>query len=246
MSMLELAKSTGLKKLRLKMIGSRVISLGLLSVLGVTAASAATIVVYGGTGNIGSRIVTEALNRGHNVTVVSRTGKAHQEGRLNAIEGDILNAADVAKVIAGKDVVISVVNNREASFFTDAAKSVVTALRQDGKAAPRLIWLGGASSLEVEPGKRLLDTTPGATGSRLGHTQVLDYLRTINDVKWTFVSPSMDIRPGQRTGKFRIGGDQLLKDAKGDSRISIEDFAVAIVDEIEKPQQLQKRFTVGY
>lgn len=224
-------------------------ALGIVLVSAVaTTATAANLVVYGGTGNIGSRIVTEAMNRGHTVTVVSRSAKEQQEasGRMTSTKGDILDTAGVTKQIAGKDVVISVINSSDAGFFTTAAKSVVSAMRNNGKSAPRLIWIGGASSLEVEPGKRMIDTTPGATGGRLGHTQVLDYLRTLTDVKWTFVSPSMDIRPSQRTGKFRIGGDQLLKDAKGDSKISIEDFAVAIVDEIEKPQQIGKRFTVGY
>ncbi len=217
-----------------------------LMLAGAVTAMAANIVVYGGSGNIGSRVVTEALNRGHSVTVVSRSAADKQEGRKSSAKGDILETAGVTRQIAGKDVVISVINSRDTEFFMNAATSMVTALRNNGKAAPRLIWLGGASSLEVEPGKRLLDTMPGATGSRLGHTQVLDYLRTLTDVRWTFVSPSMQIMPGTRTGKFRIGADQLLRDAQGNSRISIEDFAVAIVDEIEQPTQIGKRFTVGY
>lgn len=211
-------------------------------------AYAASIVVYGGNGNIGSRVVTEALNRGHAVTVVSRSApeQTQASGRPASVKGDILDTAGVTRLIAGKDVVISVINGRDASLFTNAATSVVSAIKANGKSAPRLIWLGGASSLEVAPGKRMIDTMPGASGSRLGHTQVLDYLRTLSDVQWTFVSPSMEIMPGKRTGKFRIGGDQLLRDERGESRISIEDFAVAVVDEIEKPRHLHKRFTVGY
>ncbi|MGC3982333.1 MAG: NAD(P)H-binding protein [Steroidobacteraceae bacterium] len=220
--------------------------------MGAGPALAANIIIYGGTGNFGSRITTEALNRGHTVTVVARSAKEQKDstGKMTMEKGDLLDTADVTKKIAGKDVFISVINSRETEFFMNAAKSAITAMSNVGPKAPRLIWIGGASSLEVAPGKRLLDTdpvvTPGSGGSRVGHTQVLDYFRTLKDVKWTFVSPSMEIRPGQRTGKFRIGGDQLLKDANGESKISIEDFAVAIIDEVEKPQQIGKRFTVGY
>jgi len=115
------------------------------------------------------------------------------------------------------------------------------------KPMPRVIWSGGASSLEVEPGKPMLDTMKTVPpGAPLGHKLVLDYLRTVNDVSWTVVSPSLHIEADTRTGKFRVGGDQLLKDDTGDSRISMEDFAVAIVDEIEKPQHVHSRFTVGY
>ena len=222
------------------------LSLGVLS-----EASAANLVVYGGTGNIGSRIVTEALNRGHTVTVISRNAEAKQQrARLSVQKGDILDTAGVAQQIAGREVVISTISSREEVFFTRAARSVITAMNGLGPQSPRLIWVGGASSLEIEPGKRWLDTmpaiAPGQGGSRVGHTQVLEYFRTLKDVKWTFISPSMDIVPGERTGKFRIGGDQMLKDAQGKSRISMEDFAVAILDEIEKPQQIGKRFTVGY
>jgi putative NADH-flavin reductase len=227
---------------------------GVAMLLGVTLAlhaTAANLVVYGGSGKIGSRIVAEALNRGHTVTVVSRQQqeKSDKNGKLLTTKGDITDTAGVAKLIAGKDVVISVISSNDSEFFVPAAKSVVTAMNGLGEKAPRLIWCGGASSLEVAPGKRLLDTlpaAPGSGGSRVGHTLVLDYLRTLKDVRWTFVSPSMDIRPGERTGKFRIGGDQLLKDAQGNSLISNEDFAVAIIDEVEKPQQIGKRFTVGY
>jgi uncharacterized protein len=211
---------------------------------------AASLVVYGGSGKIGTRIVNEALSRGHTVTVVSRSvdEKAQRE-RLNFIKGDILDSVDVAKKITGNNVLISVVSSNDEDFFMNAAQSVIKAMNSLGSKSPRLIWIGGASSLEVEPGKRLLDTlsfAPGQGGARVGHTKVLDYFRTLKDVKWTFVSPSMQISPGERTGKFRVGGDQLLKDAQGNSRISTEDFAVAVIDEVEKAEQIGKRFTVGY
>ena len=92
----------------------------------------------------------------------------------------------------------------------------------------------------------MIDTTPNATGGRLGHVQVLDYLRTIDDVTWTFVSPPFTIRPGERTGRYRTGGDKMIYDDAGVSQISTEDFAVAMIDEIEEPKHLGERFTVAY
>src|SRR5262249_52266579 len=154
--------------------------------------------------------------------------------RLNVIKGDILDGAGVAKQVAGQDVVIGSVNSRETEFFLKAAQSLTQAVR-GASPMSRIIWIGGARTLEVAPGKLQLDTMGTVPpGGFRGHMQVLEYFRTLNDVNWTFVSPSLQIEPGKRTGKFRIGGDQLLKDEKGDSRISMEDFAVAIVDEIEK------------
>lgn len=223
---------------------------GTLLVAGAMQVQAANLVVYGGTGSIGSRIVNEALSRGHTVLVVSRNAEQKESReRLSYAKGDILDTAGVGQQIAGKDAVISVTSSQDEAFFMNAAQSMIGAMQGLGAKSPRLIWVGGASSLEIEPGKRLLDTMtlePGKGGSRVGHTNVLTYFRTLKDVKWTFVSPSMQIAPGERTGKFRIGGDQLLKDAQGNSRISSEDFAVAIIDEVEKPQQIGKRFTVGY
>lgn len=214
----------------------------------VTVGQAATLVVYGGSGHIGSRIVTEALSRGHTVTVISRqqSSQSQPAGKLNTLPGDILDTKQVASTIAGKDVVIVAVNNSEAKFFTDAAQSVTGAMRSLGARSPRLIWVGGASSLDSAPGKRLIDATPGIGGARLGHAQVLDFLRAQKDLRWTVATPSLEIPAGQRTGKFRVGGDLVLKDGQGKSSISMEDFAVAVIDEVERQQYIGKRFTVGY
>jgi len=206
------------------------------------------ITVYGGSGHIGQRIVNEALNRGHIVTVVVRKPEEFKQThtRLTVTKGDILDNAGVAKQIAGQDAVISSVNSGETEFFLKAAQSLVQAVRGT-QSMPRIIWVGGASSLEVAPGKRVLDTMSNVPpGGLLGHTQVLEYFRGLKDVNWTFMSPPQRIEPGKRTGEFRVGGDQLLKDEKGESRISMEDFAVAVMNEIEKPQHVRARFTVGY
>jgi putative NADH-flavin reductase len=213
------------------------------------------ITVYGGNGQIGRRIVEEALARGHRVTVVSRhppPGGAPRE-RLSQARGDILDGVGVARQLAGQDAVVDATSSGAGfkpegeDFHPRAARTLVGALRGLGAAAPRLLVVGGAGSLEVGPGRTLIDTMPMlAHGEPLGARMALEYYRTVTDVAWAFVSPSLQITPGTRTGRFRIGEDTLLRDAAGDSRISMEDFAVAVLDEIEHPAHLQRRFTVGY
>jgi uncharacterized protein len=218
-----------------------------------TAAKPLHITVYGGTGRVGSRIVDEALERGHIVTVVvhERGEPSAAREHLRTVQGDALDSAGVAAQVAGQDVVISAIGggaSQGPDFYTRVAQSYVAALRSLGARAPRLIAIGGAASLEVGPGKLLLDTMPNVdpNSDMVTHKHALDYYRTVHDVAWTFVSPSMHIDPGTRTGKFRLGGDQLLTGADGQSRISMEDFAVAIIDEAEHPAHLRSRFTVGY
>ena len=210
------------------------------------------IVVYGGTGNIGRRIVHEALARGHTVKIIVRdpgTATEH-DARLTAVQGDVLDARQVAQQIAGEDVVVCAVSFRKPPDFAAyrrAAESLVGAQRTLGARAPRLIVVGGAGSLEVAPGVLLVDRLPAAyRGEVTGQKEALDYYRTAADVPWTYFSPARTIEPGTRTGKFRLGGDQLITDAKGDSRISMEDYAVAVIDEAEKPAHLHGRFTIGY
>lgn len=215
------------------------------------------ITIYGGTGRIGQRIVEEALTRGHRVTIVSRrpaAADAAARDRLSYATGDILDATSVARTAMGQDVVIDATSSgggltpggQGEDFHPRAAQSLVSAMRSIGGKAPRLLVVGGAATLEVEPGKLLIDTMAGARGEPVGQKLAFDYYRTVADVSWTFLSPSQKIVPGTRTGKFRIGGDQLLKDVAGNSSISMEDFAVAMLDEIEHPAHVRQRFTVGY
>ncbi|MEO8313262.1 MAG: NAD(P)H-binding protein [Pseudomonadota bacterium] len=216
------------------------------------------IVVYGGSGAIGSRIVSEALARGHSVTVVDRNPKpvaGPHADHATVIQGDALDPRDIAKNIAGVDVLVSSVVVRPAptpDFALKVVQSMVAALRtQSGGKKTRLLDVGGASSLHNADGKRIIDTLPPAMvessrGEVGSSVDALDWLRTVNDVSWTFLSPSMNIRPGTRTGKFRLGTEQLLVDAQGNSAISMEDYAVAMLDEIENPKHLNARFTVGY
>ncbi|MCC7461017.1 MAG: NAD(P)H-binding protein [Gammaproteobacteria bacterium] len=215
------------------------------------------IVVFGGSGRIGQRIIDEALARGHRVTAVSRRpqpASAPARDRLSYAIGDILDAASVARLAQGQDVVVDATasgggltpGGQGEDFHLRAAQSLVSAMRSIGRKAPRLLVVGGAATLEVEPGKLLIDTMPGARGEPVGQKLAFDYYRTVADVSWTFLSPSQKIVPGTRTGKFRLGGDQLLRDAAGNSSISMEDFAVAMLDEIEHPAHVRRRFTVGY
>jgi len=209
------------------------------------------IVVYGGTGNIGRRIVHEALARGHTVKIIVRDpAAAEHDARLTVVHGDVLDEHQVAQQIEGEDVVVCAVSFRKPPDFAAyrrAAASLVGAQRALGARAPRLIVVGGAGSLEVAPGVLLVDRLPAAyRGEVTGQKEALDYYRTASDVPWTYFSPARTIEPGTRTGKFRLGGDQLITDAKGDSRISMEDYAVAVIDEAEKPAHLHGRFTIGY
>jgi putative NADH-flavin reductase len=217
------------------------------------AADALKITVYGGSGNIGQRIVKEALNRGHEVTVVARDPSrvTEKHAKLKAVKGDILDSMGVAGQVAGQDVVVIAVSFRGANpdydGYKKAAQSYVAAARELKAKAPRLIVVGGAGSLEVKPGVLVADGVPEKfKGEILGQKAALDYYRTVTDVQWTYFSPAGSIVPGERTGKFRLGGDQLITDANGKSSISMEDYAVALIDEAEQPKHVGKRFTIGY
>jgi len=228
----------------------------LLGVLATATATAAplNIVVFGGTGNIGQRIVKEALSRGATVTVVVRDTAGTPlptDPKLTLVKGDVLDEADDARLLKGATAVVCAVSFRKPQpdppAYRKAAVALVTALRGAGARAPHLIFVGGAGSLEVKPGVLLVDSIPAAyRGEVNGQKDALDYFRTVTDVPWTYFSPAGSIAPGTRTGQFRLGGDHLLVDAKGDSRISMEDYAVAVLDEIQKPAHLQQRFTIGY
>ena len=202
------------------------------------------IAILGITGNAGSRIANELLSRGHSVTGIARDpSKAQARAGLTLVAADATQAATLAPLLQGHDVVVS------ATRFVGGidAATLVAAARQAG--VPRIAVVGGAGSLEVAPGVALIDTPqfPDAYKAEAGAGRVfLQALRGEKDLDWTFLSPSALFAPGERTGKFRLGGDQLLVDAQGNSHISMEDFAIALADEIERPQHARQRFTVGY
>ncbi|MEU7136719.1 NAD(P)H-binding protein [Streptomyces sp. NPDC046261] len=215
----------------------------------------AKIALFGATGTIGSRILREALDRGHQVTAALREQSKITERHpgLMVVSGDVLDAASVAAVAAGHDVLVSAVGGGDGpghvATIAPAAKSLVLGLRRLGDAAPRLIAVGGAGSLRTPDGKQVWDAE-GLPEFLLqimhAHGDALEYYRTVSDVRWTNISPAAQIQPGERTGTYRTALDDLVTDAQGNSRISAEDYAVAVVDEIEAPKHIGERFTVGY
>ncbi len=206
------------------------------------------LLLYGARGMIGSRLLAEARRREHAVTLVARQPGSFgaPEGRVLVVRGDVLDAASVAAAVKGHDAVLSAVGPTP-EVILGAARCLIEGLTRAGTL--RLVVVGGAGSLEVAPGVLLLQTPPFPVEFEeiaLAHRDALGLLRQTTALDWTVVSPPASIAPGERTGRFRLGGDQLLVDAAGASRISAEDFAVAVLDEVEKPRHLRRRFTVAY
>ena len=201
------------------------------------------IALIGVTGRVGSRLATELLSRGHTVTGLAlHNPPADTRAGLTLVEADATDPTVLAPLLKGHDAVISATR-----FVTSDAKALINAVKTAG--IHRLLVVGGAGSLEVAPGRALATTDgfPDAFKSEAeAGARFLEVLRRESDLDWTFLSPSADFSPGQRTGVFRLGGDQLLSDANGKSHISMEDFAIAMVDELEHPAHSRRRFTVGY
>jgi putative NADH-flavin reductase len=205
---------------------------------------------------IGSRILKELLSRGHTVTAVTRDpSKIAAQNGLTIEKGDMLDADNIAKVAKGSDVVISSYAPPagpqgplpdQLHLLPEATKALVAGVRRAG--APRIIMVGGAGSLEVAPGLEIVDS-PGFPdaykGIALAHRDAKHILSS-SDLNWTYFSPAMMIQPGERTGKFRLGKDALISDEKGNSSISAEDYAIALVDEAEQGRHTKQRFTIGY
>jgi putative NADH-flavin reductase len=201
------------------------------------------VALIGASGNVGSRILTELLNRGHEVTgIVRHPEKLQRHDRLAAKQGDLNDEASLVTLLAGHDAVISAVRFQSAN-----PQSLIGAVKKAG--VKRLLVVGGAGSLEVAPGVQLVDTPDFPEAYKpeaLAGRDFLNVLRDERELNWTFLSPSALFVPGERTGKFRLGTDGLLVDSTGESRISMEDYAIALVDELETPRHSRQRFTVGY
>lgn len=207
------------------------------------------VVLYGSTGKAGSRILMELVSRGHRVTAIARN-----PARLQGITGistkkdDLSDTSKVAEAIEGADAVISAYgpppDNTEE--IVDVTQRLVDAVKQAGR--PRLLVVGGAGGLNVAPGVSLLDSgyLPDAYKPiAKSHVRALNVLRA-SDIDWTYLAPAAYFEPGERTGKFRLGKDELIANEKQESRISMEDYAIALVNELEKPEHRQRRFSVGY
>ena len=200
------------------------------------------IALVGASGNAGSRILKELSDRGHTVTAIARQpAKIAALPGVTAKAGDVYDQAGLTALLRGHDVVVSAVH-----FAASDPRILIDAVKAAG--VKRYVVVGGAGSLDVAPGVPLV-TTPefpeAYKAEALAGGRFLDLLRAEKDLDWTFLSPSASFEPGQRTGKFRLGGDALLVGEQG-SRISFEDYAIALVDEIEKPAHRRQRFTVGY
>jgi len=231
------------------------------SVSGAEDSASLKILVYGATGKVGTHVVDEALQRGHIITAVSRDPSRikQQHQNLSAVVGDLLDSDSIASLAADQDVIVISVRgiigkskNPEDVIQRIAVEKVVKVLREIGDDAPRLIHVGGSGTLEVEPGVLYADTIPKLFVPKFleleiqGQVLALEYLRSVTDVKWSYATPAKNFTNAERTGVFRIGGDKLLEDEKGKSRISRADFAVALVDEAENAAYIRKRFSVAY
>ena len=202
------------------------------------------IAIIGATGRAGGRLLEEALRRGHTVTAISRKASEKLSGRadVKAIDLDVLDAAALEKALAGHDAVFSA-----AHFSSVPPAAIIEPTKRAG--VKRLLVVGGAGSLFAAPGLKVIDTPnfPEAYKAEASAgAAFLEVLRNEKELDWTFLSPSAEFVEGERTGKFRLGKDDLLVSAEGRSWISFEDFAIAFIDELEKQAHSRQRYTVGY
>ncbi|WP_034384013.1 NAD(P)-dependent oxidoreductase [Deinococcus sp. YIM 77859] len=198
------------------------------------------ILLIGGTGMVGSRILAEAQSRGHDVTAVSR----HGERRLDANDTEALRAA-----LTGQDALVVALGpsrtDQDAPRLVDTYRRILDAVRGSGV---RVLFVGGAGSLFAAPGVRLVDTPEFPEAYRaeaLQAAEALDLLRGVHDVNWTYFSPAIVLAPSERTGRYRLGREEPVLNSAGESFISAEDYAVALLDELEQPRHERQRFTAG-
>jgi uncharacterized protein len=211
------------------------------------------LVLFGATGHVGHAILDEALARGHDVKAIvrdaSRLNESHN--KLHVVVGDITNSASWQTSAKGADAVIASVSARRdgnSDTIPNAARALLETLPRVG--VKRLLWVGGAGSLEVAPGVKVIDDPhfpdawkPEAKAQAIA----LDVFRASKaDIDWTYISPAALLEDGARTGTYRMGGDELLTDASGHSRISVPDYAVALLDRLERQDALRQRITVAY
>jgi putative NADH-flavin reductase len=214
------------------------------------------LVVFGAGGQVARRIAREALDRGHEVVGVVRSASSVRSDneRLTIVKGDATDASSVAKTAKGADVIINALSprpspsGRAATSLPVAARALIEGAARAG--VPRLIVVGGAGSLEVAPGVRLVDS-PGfpevyKSESLNSAESLAVYRASSGDLDWTYISPAAEFGPGTRTGHYRTGNDALLVDDQGESFISFEDYAKAVIDEIERPTHSRARMTVAY
>ena len=204
--------------------------------------------LFGASGMIGQRVTLEALVRGHDViSLTHHPNSPITHPRLTETQVDIFDPASILEAIADADVVVNATSGRKSldthAFYIDSTQALIEAFGRAGE--KRLIIVGGAGSLEVAPGNLLKDSPDFPAVARPtadAQAESLAMYRA-STIAWTFFCPSRMIQPGRRTGKYRRGGDQLLTNDQGESYISAEDYAFALLDEIEQPQAMRQRFT---
>ena len=201
------------------------------------------IAIIGATGRAGSQLLEEAMRRGHSVTAIARhASKIGARDGVVTKEVDINDARALQDAVAGNDVVLSA-----AHFSTQPAAAIIEPVKKAG--IKRLLFVGGAGSLLLPDDTKVIES-PGFPEEYKPEASAggvyLDTLRAEKDLDWSFLSPSADFVEGERTGKFRLGTDDLLVDSDGNSSISFADFAIAMLDEVETPKHSRQRFTVGY
>jgi hypothetical protein len=210
------------------------------------------IAIIGASGFIGSFIRDEALARGHQVTAIVRHPEkiTARNPRLTVVKADILKDK-VDELVKGHDAVISAYSPGRSGpdIYNEqikGAKAIISGVKKSR--IKRLLFVGGAASLEVAPGVQLIDTMSPeqVTDGMLATRETLYMLRKERKLEWTFLSPPALIAHGERTGHYRVGKDQLLKNEKGENKISTQDYAVAMLDELEHPKHIRERFTVAY
>jgi putative NADH-flavin reductase len=198
------------------------------------------VALLGATGNVGARLVAELRARGHDVTGIARRPPEPDPGIPMRI-ADATDETALAGAIAGHDALISA-----ARFVSVDAGIILRSMR--GAGVKRILVVGGAGTLLVAPGVQVLDSPDLPEAFKPEVYAGRDFLETLraSDIDWTFLSPAANFGPGERTGRYRLGGDTLMRDAKGESRISYEDLAWALVDELEEPHHNRERFSIAY
>lgn len=213
------------------------------------------VALIGASGFVGTAILNELLNRGHKVTAIVRNPEkvSVKNDNLNVVKADVADTEAIIAACKGKDAIISAYNPgwTNPDIYEETLRNYPLILESAKRSGvERLLCVGGAGTLFCAPGLRVVDS--GAIPDAImGGVKSLGefYLNTLmneHDIDWIFFSPAGTLEPGERTGKFRLGKDDLIVDANGNSHISVEDYAVAMVDELEKPAHHFERFTIGY
>ncbi|MFD0794396.1 NAD(P)-dependent oxidoreductase [Mucilaginibacter litoreus] len=210
------------------------------------------VAIIGATGFVGPALVKEGISRGYEITAIARnTEKVITQAGVTPVSADVNNVDALAAALSGQDAVINSFNAGWTNpnlyeDFLNGSKNIQEAVKKAG--VKRFITIGGAGSLFID-GKQLVDSPqfpkeyyPGASAAR----DYLNILKQEIELDWTFLSPAINLHPGERTGKFRLGTESPVFNQEGKSDISVEDLAVAIFDELENNQFIKQRFTLGY